>query len=57
MKGGGNLANLASSLEELRRIGVNLNQLLHAVNKGAVLSESEGKDLRKLLADVRNIVG
>ncbi len=57
MAGTEDLGKLSRGLDELRRIGVNLNQLVYLMNRGGVLNDDEGKELRKLLAEIRGLVG
>lgn len=57
LNGCDSIATLSGSLEQLRKIGVNLNQLAYLANTGKLKGEPEVGELRSLLTQVKKIVG
>ncbi len=50
------LSRLVDSLEELRKVGVNLNQLACRLNTAALIDEQDVRDLTALTTVVRAII-
>jgi hypothetical protein len=57
LNGCDSIATLSGSLEQLRKIGTNLNQLTYLANTGKLKGETELGELRSLLTQVKQIVG
>ncbi len=57
LNGRDTIAALSESLEQIRRIGVNLNQLVYLAHSNRTLSDSELRELRSVLGEVKTLTG